>query len=59
MASTISGHSQKVDDLLQNQWTVSSGIDGRHVPELVVDFPRIMQSSSPESFLIYKNTSLK
>jgi hypothetical protein len=38
-----SGTYQKVDGLFRNQWSASSGIGGRHVPELVVDFPRIMQ----------------
>jgi hypothetical protein len=37
-----SGSYQKVDGLLRNWWSASSGIGGRFAPEFVVVFPRIM-----------------
>jgi uncharacterized protein YgiM (DUF1202 family) len=39
-----SGRYEKVDGLLRNEWTISAGIGGRLPPELMDDFPRIMQT---------------
>ena len=65
-----SGTYQKVDGLLRNQWSASSGIGGRFAPELVVDFPQIMQfhafymkssscKSNPDNINITQQISLK
>ena len=43
MSSTDSGAVQKVDGMLRNPWILCSGFSGRHVPDLLDDFPRIMQ----------------
>jgi hypothetical protein len=41
--ATYSGRSEKVADILRNQWPTSPGISGRHAPELVDGMPRILQ----------------
>jgi hypothetical protein len=50
MPSAISGRYQKVDGMPRNQWTACSGIGGRHVPELVDDFPQIMHLGQDNAY---------
>ncbi len=53
MSSTDSGTVQKVDDMLRNQWILCFGFSGRHVPDLMDDFPRIMHQNNDKPPDIY------
>lgn len=51
MSSTHSGTLQNVDGMPRNQWILCFGFSGRHVPDLVDDFPRIMHLGKKSSVL--------
>jgi hypothetical protein len=52
MPSIISVLLQKVDGMPQNHWTVCIGIGGRHAPESMDDFPRIMHKGTLDVSLV-------